>query len=182
MSKTRTGKQLVLATIIPKQYARSPGDFLDLDPLKANRWLRDVFDRAGIRRAMIGSVDLGWEKRGGEQYLQLHWHLAMWTKYPKALRRKLKKAFKVKKVRKDPRYKRPVDVTVTKDLGFIRYVHKLVKWPRLLRSARKQLPEILLFLGRHDSMEFLFLRKVRKSAQSDGIEFKEIEKDSGEKS
>lgn len=174
LGQSRNGKQLVLVTIIPKQYARYPGDFLDLDPLKANRWLRDVLDRNGFRRAMIGSVDFGWEKRAGERYLQLHWHLVMWTGNPKRLLAKLKQAFKAEKVKNDSKCKRPVDVRVCWDMNFVRYVHKLVKLPTLLRAAKRQLPEISLLLGRFDSMDFLFLRKVRISAQLDGVVFKEF--------
>ena len=37
------------------------GQFSQIDVLKANRWLKDVLDRHGIRRVIIGSIDLGWE-------------------------------------------------------------------------------------------------------------------------
>jgi hypothetical protein len=168
-------------TIIPKKFARQPDHFLTLDPLKANRWLRDVFNRAGIKHMMIGSVDFGWEKRAGDRYLQLHWHLAMWTNNQKALRERLKMAFKVKNARKDPKYKQPIQVKRMKDLNVIPYMHKLIKLPALLRVAKRQLPELLRLLGRYDSMDFLFLRKERLSAQSDGLVLKEMKSISGRK-
>jgi hypothetical protein len=154
--------------------ARHPGHFLELDPLKANRWLRDVFDRAGIKRVVIGSIDLGWEKRRGDKYLQLHWHFPTWTNDRKALREKLKKAFKSERWREDPKYKQPIQVKRMNDLKVIPYMHKLIKLPKLLRGGRRILSELCVLLGRHDSMDFLFLRKERLSAQSDGIVFKAI--------
>ena len=173
LAQYRTGKHLVLVTIIPKKLAFPPGQFQQINALKANRWLRDVLDRNKIHRVVIGSIDLGWEKRRGQQYLQLHWHLAMWTKNRKVLKRKLDKAFKVRKETKDPIAKVPFDVRRT-DLDVIPYMNKLIKLPRLLRSAKRQLPELLLLLGRFDSMDFLFLRKVRLSIGSNGIVLKEI--------
>jgi hypothetical protein len=173
LARQRTGRHLVLVTIIPKKLTYLPGQFQQIDPLKANRWLRDVLNRNGISRVMIGSIDLGWEKRGGAKYLQLHWHLAMWTKKPKALLDKLKKALNVKKACKDANCKRPIDVTEVENLGFIPYINKLIKLPRLLRSAKRQLPELMLLLGRFDSMEWLFLRKVRLSTRSNCIVLRE---------
>jgi hypothetical protein len=176
LAQHRKGRHLVLVTIIPKKLMYLPGNFLNADPVKANRWLRDVLDRNGIRRVVIGSIDLGWEKRNAKHYLQLHWHLAMWTKKPKLLLAKLKKAFKVQKPSKGSNCKRPIDVTLTKDLNFIPYINKLIKLPRLLRSAKRQLPELMLLLGRYDSIDFLVLRKVRVSAKSDSIVLKPISK------
>jgi hypothetical protein len=174
LTPKKSEKTLVLVTIIPPKMMYSPGDFLRINPRKANRWLRDKFDRSDIRRPVIGSIDLGWEKRGGEKYLQLHWHLAMWTKNRKALKAKLDEVFNVEKVRKNPRCKRLIDVKKATDLDFIPYMNKLIKLPTLLRAARRQLPELLLLLGRFDSMDFIFLRRMRLSAQADGIVFKKI--------
>jgi len=174
LSPSRRGKELVFVTIAPPTQARQPGDFLELNPLKANRWLRDVFDRARIKRVVIGSIDFGWEKRAGDKYLQLHWHLAIWTNNRKGLAKKLKNAFKSERWRNDSKYKQPIQVKRLKDLNVIPYMHKLIKLPKLLRSGRKILPELCVLLGRCDSMDFLFLRKVRVSAQPDGIVFKKI--------
>ena len=87
LAKTRPNKHLVFVTIIPRHMTYLPGQFAQINVLKANRWLKDVLDRHGIRRVILGSVDLGWEKRRGQKYLQLHWHLAMWTNDPVGLER-----------------------------------------------------------------------------------------------
>ena len=79
LANARADKHLVFVTIIPRHMTYLPGQFAQMDVLKANRWLKDVLDRHGIRRVIMGSVDLGWEQRRGQKYLQLHWHLAMWT-------------------------------------------------------------------------------------------------------
>jgi hypothetical protein len=113
-----------------------PGQFAQIDVLKANRWLKDVLDRHGIRRVTIGSVDLGWEKRRSSRYLQLHWHLAMWTTNPVGLAAKLKAIF-----RTAHKFARPIDVKITRDLGFLGHKDKIVKLPKLLRHARRQLAE-----------------------------------------
>ena len=84
---------LVFVTIIPRGMTYRRGQFSQINVPKANRWLKDVFDRHGIRRVILGSVDLGWEKRRGYKYLQLHWHLAMWTNNPDGLEAKLKLIF-----------------------------------------------------------------------------------------
>jgi hypothetical protein len=167
--------QLVLVTIVPSAMTYFPGQFLAVDPLKANRWLKDVLARIEIRQVIIGSIDLGWEKRRGKQYLQLHWHLAMWTSDPEALKADLKRAFgKVSK------HERPIDVQVAEDLGFIPYINKLIKLPKLLRSARRQLPELLLLLDQLESFECLFMSELRLSAQSDGIVLRSMKSTRGE--
>ena len=79
----------MFVTIIPKQFKYQPDEFDKIDVRKANRWFKDAIKAVG-KRTIIGSADLGWEKRRGKQYLQLHWHLVMWTKSPKKLRTKLK--------------------------------------------------------------------------------------------
>jgi hypothetical protein len=93
LAKVRPSKQLVFVSIIPRGMTYVPGQFSQIDVLKANRWLKDVLDRHGIRRVVLGSVDLGWETRRGTRYLQLHWHLAMWTNNPDGLEAKLQKIF-----------------------------------------------------------------------------------------
>lgn len=169
LTKTRANKHLVFVTIIPKGLTYPPGEFSQINVRKANRWLKDVLHRHGIRRVILGSVDLSWEKRRAKRYLQLHWHLAMWTKNRKALEAKLKSIFKA-----PHKYERPVDVTVTWSGEFLGYQNKIIKLPTLLRHARKQLAELLLALDRNDPFDFLFLRGVRLSAQSDGIELRKI--------
>ena len=79
LATTRQNKHLVFVTVIPRGMTYRPGRFSQINVVKANRWLKDMFDRHGIRRVVLGSVDLSWEKRRSKKYLQLHWHLAMWT-------------------------------------------------------------------------------------------------------
>jgi hypothetical protein len=93
LANTRPNKHLVFVTIIPRGMTYLPGQFSQINVPKANRWLKDVLDRNNIRRVILGSVDLGWEKRRGKKYLQLHWHLAMWTNDPDGLEAKLQKIF-----------------------------------------------------------------------------------------
>jgi hypothetical protein len=170
-----SNEQLVLVTIVPTTMTYLPGQFLRVNLLKANRWLKDVLARIGMRQVIIGSIDLGWEKRRGGKYLQLHWHLAMWTSDPKTLEAELKDAFD-----KVSNHERPIDVEATTDLGFPPYMNKLIKLPKLLRSARKQLPELMLLLDRSDSLDFLFMSELRLSAQSDGIVFRPVKNTQGE--
>ena len=110
-----------------------------------------------------------------EKYLQLHWHLAMWTSDPKTLEAELKTAFD-----KVSNHERPIHVEVVRDLGFLPYMNKVIKLPKLLRSARKQLPELMLLLDRSDSLDFLFMSKLRLSAQSDGIVLRPVKSTQGE--
>ena len=169
LAKSRATKHLVFVTIIPRHMTYLPGQFSQIDVPKANRWLKDVLDRHGIRRVILGSVDLSWEKRRGPKYLQLHWHLAMWTTNPEALEARLKVIFL--RARK---YERPVDVKITRDLGFLGYKNKIVKLTKLLRHARRQLAELSLLLDQIDPFDFLFLRKLRLSAQSHGVVLRQI--------
>jgi hypothetical protein len=90
LSKTRA--KLVFVTIIPRRFNYTRDELHKIDVRKANRWFKDVIKAVG-KRTIIGSADFGWEERRGEQYLQLHWHLVMWTKSPKNLRTKLKGVF-----------------------------------------------------------------------------------------
>jgi hypothetical protein len=169
LAKSRATKHLVFVTIIPRHMTYLPGQFSQIDVLKANRWLKDVLDRHGIRRVIIGSVDLGWEKRRGRRYLQLHWHLALWTNDSENLERKLKAIFL-----RAHKFARPIDVKITRDLGFLGYKNKIVKLPKLLRHARRQLPELSFLLDQIDPFDFLFLRTLRLSAQSDGVVLRKI--------
>ncbi len=169
LANTRPNKQLVFVTIVPRDMTYRQGQFAQIDVLKANRWLKDVLDRNSIRRVIVGSVDFGWENRRGQRYLQLHWHLAMWTNDPEGLEAKLQKIFT-----RPNKHERPVDVELAKDLNFAGYMNKLIKLPHLLRCGRKILPELSLLLDHIDPLDFLFLRKVRLSAQADGIVLRQI--------
>ena len=123
----------------------------------------------------MGSADLSWESsRRGGQYLQLHWHLAMWTLGIDVLKRKLKRKFK--RVKK---YERPVDVKVTADLKFLGYINKVTKLPDLLRQARRQLLELLLAIDKSDPLDLLVHAKVEISAQERGFALRRIAKGKG---
>ena len=164
LANTRADKHLVFVTIIPRHMTYLPGQFSQIDVLKANRWLKDVLARHGFDRVILGSVDLGWETRRGQKYLQLHWHLVMWSSNPNGLEDGLRAIFLRAK-----KYERPVDVRIIGNVGFLGYKNKIIKLPKLLRHARRQLPELSLLLDKIEPFDFLFLRKLRLSAQSHGV-------------
>jgi hypothetical protein len=122
LEQEKLGKILVMVTTIPLDRSLRPGELKKLDVNKENRWLKDKLRHHGIKRLIVGAADLSWEKQNGKGYWQLHWHLAMWTKKPKALTQKLKDLFpSVEK------YNRPVEVTKTVNRGFLAYMHKAIK-------------------------------------------------------
>jgi hypothetical protein len=174
LSKSQADKDLVLVTLIPKTMTYGPGQFAQMDIPKANRWLKDVLKQAGIDRVIVGSADLSWETRRGGKYLQLHWHLAMWTLDIDALKLKLKRKFQ-----RVAKYERPVDVKVAADLKFLAYLNKVTKLPDLLRQARSQLPELLLALDKWDPVDLLVYSKVEISAQERGFGLRGIAEQKG---
>jgi hypothetical protein len=135
---------------------------------KANRWLKDTLKQVG-NRTMPGSADLGWETRRSGKYLQIHWHLAMWTGNIDNLEQKLKPFF-----RKTKKHERPVDVREAVDLGFLPYMNKAIKLPDLLRANRTHLPELLLVVDRTEPMDLVVQTKLRLSAQCGQLAFKPI--------
>jgi hypothetical protein len=146
----------------------SPGQFHQIDVKKVNRWLKDTMKKVG-NRTLLGSADLGWETRRRGKYLQVHWHLAMWTSNPGNLQRTLKPIFK-----KTKKYGRPVEVNIPDDLGFLPYINKAIKLPHLLRRNRKHLPELLLVLDRTEPMDLMVYTRHRLSAQSGRLLFEHI--------
>ena len=165
-----------MVTLIPKRFVYKPGQFSQLDIPKANRWLKDTLKRLASTEVILGSADLSWENRRGGKYLQLHWHLAMWTSNADALKRKLRPAFK-----RVEKYERPVDVRQTIDLKFIRYMNKVVKLPELLRHVRKQLPELLVVLDKAEPLDLLVHTKLQICAQEHAFELRKIAKGKGRK-
>jgi len=137
----------------------APGNMGEIDIKKANRCLKDVMKPVG-KRLMLGSADLGWETRRRGKYLQVHWHLAMWTRDRKKLRLKLRKVFP--RTRKN---EKPVQVKMVYDHGFLGYMNKAIKLPDLLRTNRKHLPELLLVLDRTEPMDLMVYTQHRLSAQ-----------------
>jgi hypothetical protein len=167
-TKTRPGRHLVFVTVVPKTKMYPPGEFHRIEVKKANRWLKDVLKQVG-GRMILGSADLGWESRRSGKYIQVHWHLAMWTGNPYKLEQKLKLKF-----RKTKKYERPVEVKIPDDLGFLPYMNKAIKLPHLLRTNRTQLPELLLVLDSTEPMDLMVQTKLRLSAQSGRLAFKPI--------
>jgi hypothetical protein len=153
-------KTLVFVTLIPMGMMFAPGNFSQIEITKANRWLKDMLEKTGIDRVIFGSADLGWARRRGGNYIQLHWHLALWTTNPDGLKAKLIDVFLP-----IHKYEQPVDVTVTWDLKFLPYMNKKIKLPDLLRRARRQLPELSLVLDRTDPLDLMVIKKLRLSAQ-----------------
>jgi hypothetical protein len=168
VSKNQPHKHLVFVTLIPKTKMYEPGKFHDIDVNKANRWLKDVLKSVG-KRMMLGSADLGWETRRGDGYVQVHWHLTMWTSNIRELKTKLANLFP--RVRKS---ERPVEVKEAEDVGFLGYMNKGIKWEEILRRNRRQMAELLLVLDGIEPLEMMVLCRLRVSAQSGRLAFKPI--------
>jgi hypothetical protein len=161
-------------TLIPPHMMYAPGEFNKVDVRKANRWLKDALRSAVGKRMIFGSVDLGWETRRGEGYIQVHWHLVMWTSNPAKLAEKLKAIFARTK-----KHERPVDVRAAVGLQFLGYMNKAIKLPELLRTNRKMLPELLLVLDQVGPLDLMVFTKNRLSAQCGQLAFKPIGRGEG---
>jgi hypothetical protein len=168
-TKQRADKKLVFVTLIPPHLMYAPGEFHKINVKKANRWLKDALRSAVGKRMIFGSVDLSWETRRDEGYIQVHWHLVMWTSNPGRLEEKLKAVFP-----KNKKYERPVDVRETDDLGFLGYMNKAIKLPELLRTNRIMLSELLLILDRIEPLDLMVLSKSRLTAQCGQLALKPI--------
>ena len=155
--KLKAGKKLVMVTIIPRAKIFKPDELKNLDVRKSKRWLKDVLQKDGFDRVMLGSADISWEEAG---YYQLHWHLAMWTSDQKKLSTRLKKLFPG-----DKPYARPIVVSKTTDLNFLGYMNKVIKLPDLLRHNRKQLPKLMVALDRTEPLDVILLMRLRLSTR-----------------
>jgi hypothetical protein len=173
-SKERADKQLVFVTLIPPRLMYAPGEFDKIDVTKANRWLKDALRSAVGKRMLFGSADLGWETRRDEGYIQVHWHLAMWTSNHPRLAEKLKAMFPRTK-----KYERPVDVRAAVDLQFLGYMNKAIRLPELLRTNRKMLPELLLVLDQVGPLDLMIFTQNRLTAQCGQLAFKPIGRGEG---
>jgi hypothetical protein len=173
-TKQRADKKLVFVTLIPPHLMYAPGEFHKINVKKANRWLKDALRSAVGKRMIFGSVDLSWETRREEGYIQVHWHLAMWTKNLDKLEEKLKAIFPRTK-----KYERPVDVREASDFGFLGYMNKAIKLPELLRTNRKMLPELLLVLDQVGPLDLMVFTKNRLTAQCGQLAFKPIGRGEG---
>jgi hypothetical protein len=168
-SKERADKQLVFVTLIPPHMMYATGELNKIDVRKANRWLKDALRSAVGKRMIFGSVDLGWETRRHKGYIQVHWHLVMWTSNPDRLEDKLKAIFP-----RTQKHERPVDVRAAVDLSFLGYMNKAIKLPELLRTNRKMLPELLLVLNQVGPLDLMVFTKNRLTAQCGQLAFKPI--------
>lgn len=167
--KTSPGKQLVMVTIIPMTLRFPQGELTQLNIRKQNRWLKDQLRKAGFDRVMLGSADISWEKRGGEEYYQLHWHVGMWTMDRKRLKQRLRRIFSSKVERS-----RPIVLTKTYSLRFLGYMNKGVKLPKLLRGNRSSLPDLLLALDRTEPLDLMVLMGLRIEATATGLRLSPI--------
>ena len=154
-------KVLVMATVIPLHLRYTPATLAQLDIAKRNRWLKDASTKAGLVQMMVGSADISWEHRRNKHYYQLHWHLAMWTKDPKKLQKRLLHFFPPKN-----KHDRPVEVTKSRSPNFFPYVNKAIKLPDLLRRNRQHLPRLLLALHHTAPLDLMVIKGLRLSAQS----------------
>ena len=137
-----------MANVVPLRMTYRPHQLRHLDIQKRNRWLKDVFTRAGFTRVMFGSADISWENG----YYQLHWHIGMFTSNRKNLTKRLKKIFPGKE-----QYDRPVVVSKAWSLGFLPYKDKMIKLPDLLRRNRTHLPDLLAALDRTEPLDLMVL-------------------------
>ena len=171
LAKTRPNKHLVFVTIIPRGMTYFPGQFSQINVPKANRWLKDVFERhrhtSGDPRQRRISVGKNAVAKNTFNYIGT-WPCGPTN--PVGLEAKLKVIFL-----RAQKYERPVDVRITRNLGFLGYENKIIKLPKLLRHARRQLAELSLLLDQIEPFDFLFLRKLRLSAQSHGVVLRKIE-------
>jgi hypothetical protein len=150
-------KRAVFVTLIPKRLMFSPNQLSDLDICKANRWLKDVLRPIG-NRVILGSADLGWETRRSRGYIQVHWHLVMWTGSPNRLGRQIRALSGFCSTRK---YERPVHLTPDPDNGVLPYINKVTRLPDLLRRNRKNVADVLLALDQMDPFDVMVLRNLR---------------------
>lgn len=170
ITKAKPTKKLVMVTVIPRQLTYTPVQLNTLDIQKSTRWFKDVLKVAGFDRVMFGSPDIGWEHRGGQNYYQLHWHIGMFTSNRKKLTKRLKAIFPGK-----TKGARPVVVSETRSLGFLAYMNKLIKLPKLLREHKAHLPDLLLILDRTEPLDIMLLVRLKMSAQAGRLIMRPIE-------
>jgi hypothetical protein len=173
-TKQRAHKRLVFVTLIPPRLMYAPGEFQKINVRKTNRWLKDALRSAVGKRMIFGSVDLAWETRRDEGYIQVHWHLAMWTSNPAKLAEKLKPIFP-----RTQKHERPVDVRAAVNLEFLGYMNKAIKLPELLRTNRKLLPELSLVLDGIEPLDLMIFTQNRLTAQCGQLAFKPIGRGEG---
>lgn len=147
-------QKLVFATIVPSRFFLDPAELATLDMIAANRWFKDRLRTLGIRRPVVGSLDISWE---GDRF-QVHWHVGMMTSNRRALNKRLTSAFP-----SDKAGMKPVVVKIARSHGFIPYSHKVIEADDILRRARRSVPDLLLALNRTDPLSTMVLLNVRLS-------------------
>jgi hypothetical protein len=155
---------LVMATVIPLHLRYSPAALAHLDIAKRTRWFKDVLTNAGLAQMMVGSADISWEHRRKKHYYQLHWHLAMWTKDPEKLQKRLLRLFPPKN-----KYDRPVEVTKSRSLNFLPYMNKAIHRPRVFcasladvfdnQAAREWRRDLFVLIRECRRLDWLLLTK-----------------------
>lgn len=162
LAKSRRGKVLVMANVIPLRMTYTDDQLGQLDIGAANRWLKSELAKYGFNRVMFGSADISLE----DGYYQLHWHIAIWTSNPVRLTKRLKQIFP-----SEEEYDRPVHLKRTYDLQFLPYKDKGTKLPDLLRRNKKGLAKLLLALDRTDPLTLMMLTRLQLSAQDGRLVF-----------
>ena len=155
-----------VVTIIPLELNYPRGTLNEFNVHEFNHHLTERFAWDGLIRPFLASIDFSLEASPIGKYWQPHWHLALHTYDPNVLRQRLKELF-------PPigKYAYPVDVAEAGDLNFLPYIHKVIKIPDLLRTARSHLPELLLALDRINPLDLLAYQRLVLSAQSGGFNF-----------
>ena len=64
----------------------------------------------------------------------------------------------------------------TQNLGFVPYMNKLIKLPKLLRENRAHLPQLLLVLDRTEPLDIMLLVRLKMSAQEGRLIVRPIER------
>lgn len=157
--------QLAFATIIPARFSLCPSSLATLDPTFANRWFKDQLRGLETKEPVVGSLDISWE----QTHYQVHWHVAMMTTSRDLLQEQLSNAFSKDEISK------PAIAKLAYSDGFIRYSHKIIELPDLLRRARKTIPELCLALNKIEPLAPLILMNTRLSTFDGQLIFRSIE-------
>lgn len=73
------GKRTYFVTLMPRQYSVTPDELMNVNPVKANEWLRTTLARCGAKSDKNGWIFayLEGEYNPATGMIQLHWHLIM---------------------------------------------------------------------------------------------------------
>ena len=155
-----------LVTIIPREINYQVGRLNEFDAAEFNRHLKETLGSVGINRPFVGSIDFSLELSPIGKYWQPHWHFTLHTQDPELLREELKWLFP-----SIDKYDYSVDLTEVGDLGFVPYIHKVIRIKDLLRTSRTYLPELLLMLDRINPLDLMVFQGMKLTAQDSGFSF-----------